>query len=131
MRKVGCRAESFDEWATRLLASGRTVARVEQMEDAAKASGKSGAVIRREVLRNLGRGVGSRPHEERTLQLFHHHRRSSRWKRSTRRERGRRTIGTHRHRFGVTTRFVHRARARRTERSRDFRDARDDARKCW
>ena len=48
MRKVGCRAESFDEWATRLLASGRTVARVEQMEDAAKASGKSGAVIRRE-----------------------------------------------------------------------------------
>ena len=48
MRKVGCRVESFDEWATRLLASGRTVARVEQMEDAAKASGKSGAVIRRE-----------------------------------------------------------------------------------
>ena len=44
MRKVGCRVESFDEWAARLLASGRTVARVEQMEEAAK----PGAVINRE-----------------------------------------------------------------------------------
>jgi len=44
MRKVGCRVESFDEWAARLIASGRAVARVEQMEAAAE----PGAVINRE-----------------------------------------------------------------------------------
>ena len=36
MRKVGCRAESFDTWAARLLARGYTVARVEQMSEAAR-----------------------------------------------------------------------------------------------
>ena len=44
MRKVGCRVDSFDEWAARLLASGRAVARVEQMEEVAKL----GSVINRE-----------------------------------------------------------------------------------
>jgi len=47
MRKVGCRAESFQEWARRLLAQGFTVARVEQMDENTAAKTANG-VMRRE-----------------------------------------------------------------------------------
>ena len=47
MRKVGCRAESFEEWARRLLAQGYTVARVEQMDEKPAAKTANG-VMRRE-----------------------------------------------------------------------------------
>lgn len=47
MRKVGCRAESFEEWARRLLAQGYTVARVEQMDEKTAAKAANG-VMRRE-----------------------------------------------------------------------------------
>lgn len=47
MRKVGCRAESFQEWARRLLAQGFTVARVEQMDENTAAKTTNG-VMRRE-----------------------------------------------------------------------------------
>ena len=47
MRKVGCRAESFEEWARRLLAQGYTVARVEQMDKKTAAKTANG-VMRRE-----------------------------------------------------------------------------------
>jgi len=47
MRKVGCRAESFQEWARRLLAQGFTVARVEQMDESTAAKTANG-VMRRE-----------------------------------------------------------------------------------